>query len=258
MSARQAVSLNTIYNMDCFDLMRDMPDESVQLILSDPPYGIQYQNGFTSEKLPYLDGDAGIAYMEFSRECHRVLRNNSHAYFFTRFDQYPYHYQCLTQAGFSVKNCLVIEKGHIGGIGDLYGSYANNCEWVIFCHKGRRYFSKTRLVKNTYPTGRYGGAPRIEYKTRFNCCWFGDGYPKSNYNTAWRVKHGLKHPTIKNAECLEWLIQISSDPSDTVFDPFMGSGSTALAAIHTGRAYLGSEINPTHWQLSQERISGLK
>jgi len=248
---------NTIYNMNCFDLMRDMPDESVQLILTDPPYGIRYQNGFTSEKLPQLDGDAGIDYLTFAEQCYRVLQNNSHAYFFTRFDKYPYHYECLTKAGFVVKNCLIIEKSHVGGIGDLYGSYANNCEWIIFCHKGRRLFNETRLIKNTYPVGRYSGTSRIEYKTRFNCCWFGKGYPKANYNSAWRAKHKFKHPTMKNVECLEWLIQISSDPSDIVFDPFVGSGSTAIAAVNTGRFYIGCEIVASYWQLARERVSGL-
>jgi len=70
------------------------------------------------------------------------------------------------------------------------------------------------------------------------------------------MKQGFQHPTMKNAECLEWLIQISSNPGDIVFDPFMGSGSTAIAAINTGRAYLGSEIDASHYQLAQNRMSG--
>lgn len=253
--------VNVIYNEDCFTLMARMPDESVQLILTDPPYGIRYQNNFTSEKLPYLIGDDGIDYLTFAQQSYRVLQDNSHAYFFTRFDKYPYHYQCLVQAGFTVKNCMVIEKGQGGNTGDLYGGYANNCEWIIFCHKGRQVFQKTRLLKNT----KYNGKPYCrsrnsipEYKTRFNCCWFGSDYPKSTYNSAWRIKQGFKHPTMKNAECLAWLIQISSKPGDIVFDPFLGSGSTAVAAIQTGRAYLGSEIDASHYQLAQQRIASAR
>ena len=250
--------INTIYNADCFELMDKMPAESVQLILTDPPYGIHYQNNFTSEKLPVLTGDTGIDYPAFARKSFRILKNNSHAYFFTRFDKYPYHYQCLVQAGFTVKNCMVIEKGQGGYTGDLYGGYANNCEWVIFCHKGRRVFSRTRLLKNSKPAGRpvsRKGNPVQEYKTRFFCCWFGSDYPKSTYNSAWRIKNGFKHPTMKNAECLEWLIQISSNPGDIVFDPYIGSGSTAIAAINTGRFYIGSEIDTSYCQLAQSRIA---
>ena len=187
------VSVNQIYNINCLELMGMIPDSSVRLILTDPPYGINYQNGYAYEKSTRLEGDAGIDYREFARQSYRVLGDNAHAYFFTRFDRYPYHYECLTTAGFRVKNCLIIEKGHIGGIGDLQGSYANNCEWIIFCQKGRRAFNKTRLLRNTGPIGKKpcrDRKPLAEYKMRHNCCWFGPDYPKANYNSAWKMKHG--------------------------------------------------------------------
>lgn len=243
--------------MDAFELMGELQDESVQLILTDPPYGIRYQNHLTQTKLPYLAGDTGIDYLRFSQESYRILQNNSHAYFFTRYDKYPFHYDCLVKAGFNIKNCLVIEKGMCGNSGDLYGSYASNCEWVIFCHKGRRAFNKTKLLRNKKAPGKPAhrcGNPIQEFKTRFFSCWFGKQYPKATYNPAWRVSQGFEHPTMKNVECLAWLIQISSDPDDIVFDPFMGSGSTALAAIQTGRRFLGSEIENSYCELSEHRI----
>jgi site-specific DNA-methyltransferase (adenine-specific) len=60
---------------------------------------------------------------------------------------------------------------------------------------------------------------------------------------------------MKNAEFLEWLIQLSSDPGGLVSDPFMGIGSTALAALRTGRSFVGSEIEKTYYQSAQQRIS---
>lgn len=251
-------ALDTVYNMDCFALMRQMEDASVHLVLTDPPYGIRYRNGYSLSPYEQLVGDDDFDYRLFAQECFRVLAPDSHAYFFTRFDQYPHHYDFLVDAGFSVKNCLVIEKGHIGGIGDLYGSYANNSEWVIFCHKGRRLFNKTKLLKNVGPVGKPAsrqGTPLQEYKTRFNSCWFGEHYPKSTYNASTKTKHRLSHPTVKNVTCLEWLIRISSNEGDTVFDPCMGSGSTALASANTGRHYLGCEVDSDYWNLSQRRIA---
>ena len=91
------------------------------MILTDPPYGISYQNCYSHKKHPKLEGDSGIDYELFAVESYRILQENAHAYFFTRFDCYPYHYQCLEQAGFIIKNCLIVEKGTIGGIGDLRG-----------------------------------------------------------------------------------------------------------------------------------------
>ena len=112
------IAVNRIYNMDYLRLMRSIPDEFVHLILTDPPYGINYQNCYIKKKHPLMPGDTGIDYAVFAKQSYRILKNNSHAYFFTRFDQYPFHYQCLSDAGFIIKNCLVIEKGTIGGIGD--------------------------------------------------------------------------------------------------------------------------------------------
>ena len=141
MSAKIEKMFNHIYCMDCLALMKQIPDETVDLILTDPPYGISYQNQFTNHRHAVLEGDSGIPYEEFAKECYRILKDNTHAYFFTRFDCYPHHYECLKKAGFTMKNCMVVEKGTVGGIGDLKGSFANNAEWIIFCQKGRRVFN---------------------------------------------------------------------------------------------------------------------
>ena len=242
--------------MDCMDLFPLIPDEYVSLILTDPPYGISYQNQYAIRRHPILAGDHGIDYSRFAQESYRILKDNAHAYFFSRFDCYPYHFLCLQQAGFLIKNCMVIEKGSIGGIGDLQGSYANNAEWIIFCQKGRRKFNCTTLMKNkkggevTHP----GCTPVQEYKTRFNACWFGEEYPKATYNSSWQKKHQIYHPTIKNVELLSWLVQLSSQPGEIVFDGFVGTGSTLLAAIENNRRYLGAEICPEYYEIATRRI----
>lgn len=250
--------INRIFQGDCLHLMGELPDGAISLILKDPPYGIRYQNQFAASPHPVLEGDAGIDYERFARESYRILAPDSHAYFFTRFDCYPYHYQRLKAAGFAVKNCLVIEKGTLGGIGDLRGSFANNSEWVIFCQKGRKVFRHTTLLQNRKKEGTQfhkGRNPSARYKTRFPACWFGSEYPKATYNSMWQKKHQIFHPTIKNVECLAWLIEISSNPGDLVFDGFMGTGSTALAALETNRTFLGAEIFPAYWQVAQQRLT---
>lgn len=246
-----------IYHMDCMELMAHIPDGFVSLILTDPPYGISYQNHFTRKKHQILEGDTGIDYERFAWESYRILAENAHAYFFTRFDCYPYHYDCLKQAGFQIKNCLVIEKGNVGGIGDLQGSFANNAEWIIFCQKGRRRFQTTTLLENKKKEGttfHKGREPSMKYKTRFPSCWFGEEYPKATYNASMLRKYQLSHPTVKNVEFLSWLIQISSLQGEIVFDGFMGTGSTALAAVRGGRRYLGAEIDGGYYALAQKRI----
>ena len=73
--------INKIFHEDCLELMKQLPDEVVSLILTDPPYGIRYQNQFSACPDPILDGDTGIDYMKFAKESYRILKPNSHAYF---------------------------------------------------------------------------------------------------------------------------------------------------------------------------------
>ena len=70
----------------------------------------------------------------------------------------------------------------------------------------------------------------------------------------WQKQHGIYHPTIKNAECLSWLIRISSLQKELIFDGFMGTGSTAVAAVASGRDYLGAEIKPEYFEIAQKRV----
>lgn len=251
--------MDTLPCMDCLELMETIPDGAVSMILTDPPYGISYQNQFTQHPHPVLEGDTGIDYVRFARESYRILRNHAHAYFFTRFDCYPYHYACLEQAGFRVKNCLIVEKATVGGVGDLYGSFANNAEWVIFCQKGRRVFNRTTLMQNKYSRSYDPKRkPYEKYKTRFNACWFGSEYPKATYHSLWQKHSGICHPTVKNVEFLSWLIQLSSHPGEIIFDGFMGTGSTALAAIQNNRHYIGAEIDEGYCALARKRIEEVK
>lgn len=248
-----------IFHEDCFAFLRSLPSESVDLILTDPPYGIQYQNCYTKKRYRVLNGDCGIDYQLFAQECYRVLRNNRHAYLFTRFDRYPSHFLHLQKAGFQIKNCLVIEKGTVGGIGDLKGSFSCNAEWIIFCQKGRREFQQTELVRNnrrfTKPYAK-SRKPVPEYKTRFPACWFGELYPKATYNASWQHQHGILHPTAKNDICLEWLIRISTIAEELVMDPFLGSGSTAVAAQNAQRRFIGCENDISYVLLAKKRVEG--
>ena len=74
---------NQIYHTDCMELLAQIPDNYVSLILTDPPYGISYRNHFARQPHAVLTGDTGIDYERFARESYRILRENSHAYFFT-------------------------------------------------------------------------------------------------------------------------------------------------------------------------------
>ena len=71
-----------------------------------------------------------------------------------------------------------------------------------------------------------------------------------------RGEFNLKHPTVKPIPLMEWLIELVSNTGDLVLDPFMGTGTTGLAAKQTGRDFIGVEIDPKYYQIAQERIAG--
>lgn len=246
-----------LWQGDCLELMSHIPDKSVDIVLTDPPYGIDYQSnwGRDGKKLKKIKGDVNLGewFQIFADESFRILKDNTAFYCFTRYDVYPTMYQHLINAGFNVKNLLILQKGQKGGNGDLQAQYANDCEMLIYANKGRRKFNKTQLVKTD---GRSGSGV---FRTRLPNVWFDTTYnkfPVATVNVS-QQNSEIIHPTEKNYQLMEWFLLISSNDSDVVIDPFMGSGSTGVAAKRIGRKFIGIEIDNKYFNVAKSRIDGV-
>lgn len=251
------VELNSINCCDYLELLSQIPSNSVSLVLSDPPFGINYSNNYTKNKHAVLAGDdKKFSYLEFGKEAFRILKDNSAIFVFTGWSEYPDHYKQLESCGFSMKEPIICQK-RASGKTDLYGSFQTNSDWIIFAHKGKFKFRKTRLVKNKKAgvIPNIGRKPVPEYKTRFPSCWFGEEYPWSSENSAWQKANDIYHPTIKGCEFLKWLILLSTDTGDTVVDPFVGSGTTALAAVRSGRNFYACDIKQEFCEQARKRLT---
>lgn len=219
------MEVNRIIQGDCLEVMLDMPDESVDLVVTDPPYGINYQSHERTQspmfaKLINDDNDSGLlAY----KELHRVLKNNSVAAVFCSFKNYADDYKELEKY-FSIKNCIIWNKGG-GGIGDLIHSLVTDYEMVIIAHKG--------------------GCP-IRDK-RHGSVWKSQ---KVNAGT-------MLHPTEKPVEIIGKIIQSFSDEGSLVFDPYVGSGTTCVAAQQLGRDFVGIEIDEKYCEIARQRLRQL-
>lgn len=202
---------------DAFELLPKIPDQSVDLILTDPPYGIDYQSNrrVVWEKLPKFAGDCGLEWLErFVDEAYRVLADNRHFYCFCRWDTYPVFKDAIEKR-FQIKNALVWLKSNHGS-GDLEGAYAPQYEMVIFASKGRRKLNGKRnsdILK----------FPIVSSRAR-------------------------RHPVQKPVDLLRFLIEKSTKPNEIVLDPFAGVGSTVIAARKAGRRYLAFEIDPRFYR----------
>lgn len=210
---------------DCTTLLATIPDKSLDLLVTDPPYGIAYEsdhrevspfdtmaNDTPEEMLAVLDKALALA--------SKKLKDNSHVYLFASWKTYPALVPIVAKY-FVVKNLLVWEKNNWTA-GDLDANYGQVHEFIVFAHKGRRHLNGRR------------DASVLHF----------DRVPEN----------GRIHPTEKPLPLLEYLIEKSSQPGEVVCDPFAGVASTCVAAKKTRRKYLGIEIAKQWFDLGQQRL----
>lgn len=208
---------------DCLDVLKQLPDASVDCIVTDPPYGIRYQSRSHSLPLDRMANDDEGAYDLLDKAlaiAWHKLKENSHIYVFTTWQAFAPMAEVVKRY-FNLKNVLVWVKNNRTR-GDLKGNYGYQHEMVLYAHKGRRYLSGKRDA---------------------NILHF-DKVP-SNY---------MQHPTEKPVKLLEYLIEKSTAVGETVLDMFMGSGSTCLAAKRLNRNYIGIEIEPVWYEVARKRL----
>lgn len=193
---------------DSLRLLPTLLSESVDLIVTDPPYAIGYRSNrrVARPKFDFIAGDRpGDWIALFARESFRVLRPNRLLYCFCRHDTYPLFFNAFREAGFRMKRTLIwIKNNH--GSGDLRGDWAPKDEWIVFASKGRRLLNPPR---------------------------------ETNIITCDKVASvELLHPTQKPVMLLRKLIEKSSQEREVVCDPFAGVLSTALAAMDLRRGFV--------------------
>lgn len=219
--------LERVVEGDCVEYMRSLPAESVDLILTDPPYGMAYQSNHrtASPQFAAIENDATFDaawQLEWMREAFRVLKPDRHFYCFCSDHHLGEFRSTATAAGFNVKRTLVWVKD-ASGMGDLQGDYAPFTEFVVFAHKGRRPLM----------AGRPG-----------------------NVIEARRVAPGdMRHPTEKPIRVLRPLVANSTQPGEVVLDPFSGSGSTGVVCREEGRGFILVEREVAYVAVANDRLA---
>ena len=211
---------------DCLERMKEIPDGSVDMVLTDPPYGMDFQSNRRVAKQKFLKiaNDKSLEWVDqFIDECYRVMRQDTALYFFCSWHNVDYFKAAIARR-FKVKNMIVWVKNNHGS-GDLKGGYAPKHELVFYAAKGR-------------PLNRGKRLPDVIYADKVPSC-------------------KLVHPTEKNISMLEVFINQHSDEGMVVLDPFMGSGTTGVACVNTNRAFIGIELDPEYFAIAKQRIEGL-
>ena len=245
------IELNKIYNEDCLEGMKRIPDKSVDMILCDLPYGT------TACKW-----DTIIPFEPLWEQYERVIKDNG-AIVLTA--SQPFTSALVMSNPKAFKHSWVWNKRSAGNILTAkYGPLKTTEDVLIFSKKGKRV--------NYYPILSYGhkdrskDAPQKKKTDLFNTIKGGEFRPGNNkpgdarypkhlveFSNASRV--GVVHPTQKPVALFEYLIRTYTNENETVLDNCMGSGTTAIASVNTNRNFIGFELDETYFNLANERIA---
>jgi len=206
---------NKIYQGDCLELMKQIPNESIDLIIADPPYGINYLSNHYKYGNPHKkiinDDSLFIPIIGLWQK----LKTTGAMYVF-----YSHKKPLVSD---KVKNVIIWVKDNWSA-GDLFGDYGNQYECIAFMPK------KDFKLKN----GRFSNV--------WNCK---------------RVKPEF-HPTQKPIDLIKAIIRNATNKNDLILDPFIGSGTTALACKQMDRNFIGMELEPKYVEIANKRIEDFR
>ena len=228
--------LNTIYNQDCFDFLPTIEDESINLVLIDPPYEVSRDTNFQSGKETGFDVDRFRISMDFGKwdsdfsgldriikECYRVLKQGGTIICFYDLWKITTLKEYFENSGFNQIRFIEWVKTNPVPINSKLNYLTNSREIALTAVKcGNPTFH------SEYDNGIY----------RFPICH----------------DYGRFHPTQKPLELIEKLILKHSNPGDIVMDCFSGSGTTAVAACVNGRDFICCEIDKEYYEKSVKRL----
>lgn len=241
-----------IENVDCLEFLSRLGDNSVDMVLTDPPYFIGFDGGKGWDK-QWKNETEYLGWCEqWTNECVRVLKPNRMMVVWGTLKTDTFlRYRLETGAN----NPILVTQNEIiwsyNWGGRSKANFARKHEYAWCWSKGKDFLFNDaeirveRKVKKNLRTGE-------EYTqgTIPTCVWEKNNHTTSKDYCGW-------HPTTKNPEILERLIRAYTNAGDTVLDIFMGSGSTALAAGRAGRLYLGCEKDEDYYSQMQVRLSAL-
>jgi site-specific DNA-methyltransferase (adenine-specific) len=227
--------------MDCLEGMKQIPDNSIDLIVTDPPYKIV--EGGCSNKAVTINACGGILnkhdgdnielvkkgkifthneieFKEWLPEIYRVLKKQSHCYIMINGRNLAELQMEAEKVGFRFHNIIVWDKGNA----TPNKWYMQRLEFILFMFKG-----EAKNINNM------GTTTLLQVPN---------------------IKRGTKlHPTEKPVDLMKILIENSSKKNDIVLEPFAGCGSTLLACKETGRNFIGFELDKHYCELAEKRIS---
>lgn len=234
---------NDIYNIDCLDGMRKLPDNSIDCIITDPPYGVEFSKGFDDSKEHILN-----CISSWLSEMYRLLKPNCHCYIFIPTKEVTL-WLCEIEKVFQINNILATRTYTSSNY--VKNNFQFNTQLVVYCSKGTaKAFNKVDFFKTSEAW--------FNDKRNKNPKEYTYSYPAFIQNVFGNTKANAqtkdRHPCEKNPELIEFLIKISTNENELVLEPFVGGASTIIACINAKRQFIGFELSEEYYHMATKRI----
>lgn len=214
-------NIDGLKNGDCLELLTEIEDKSIDCVVTDPPYGIDYISHHRKNAYNAILNDKEGTRDLLDKSCallKQKVKDDAHLYFFTSWKVLA-DFEEIISKYFEIKNVLIWVKNN-WSMGDLDGNYAEQYEMIIFATNGRKILNGKRNTNILI------------------------------YN---RVSSSV-HPTQKPVDLCRFLISKSSKQGEIVLDPFMGVGTSCIAAALEGRRFIGIEQDETYFNLAKKSL----
>lgn len=215
--------IQNIYFGDCLKHIKSLSDKSIDCVITDPPYGIDFQmnayNNELSRKIQndHSNQDALTLLSEVLNELKPKMKEDGQLYIFCSWQIYP-DFAKIVSEYFDIHNLLIWNK-MVMGMGDLKSNYGGMYEMIVFAGNKRMF--------NTRPGNI------------IDCKFTDERF----------------HNTQKPINLIKTILEVATRENEFVYDPFLGSGSTAVAAKELNRSYGGSEIDEQNYKITLKRLN---
>jgi site-specific DNA-methyltransferase (adenine-specific) len=223
---------------DCLSILKKIPDNTIDLIATDPPYLIATEGGGTVNKIKKLnkslkdlttvDITKGYNIEEFGKEFIRVMKEIN-IYFWCNKVQIPDYFKFYVEQYKCKFDILCWHKTN--ALPTYSNKYLSDTEYLLYFRKG-----KGKCFPENYEDAKTFYIAPINQKD----------------------KKLYKHPTVKPLDFTESIIRNSTRENKLVLDPFMGSGTTGVAALQNNRNFIGIELDENYFNIAKHRIESIK
>ena len=245
------MEIDKIYLGDCLELMKEIPDKSIDCIICDPPYEVLNKNNKDAQ------WDRVIPFDDLWQQYERVAKDDAAIILFAQgmftarlmmSNPKLWRYNLIWQKGGRCSGFLNAKKMPLREHEDIVVFYRKQPTYnpqMTKCHPHERNHSRGRQQgeQTNRCYGEFGKVENIITDLK---------YPKSILN--FNRPHPQIHPTQKPVALIQYLIKTYSNENDLILDNCIGSGSTAIAAIKEKRHYIGMELNKEYFDIAEDRI----